>query len=124
MLASLQSGVALEEIAKQQALEKGQTDLLGRQADTPERSLVHKVFSLATPKDGEPVSNGFVMNDGNYAIVLLEETSEGRLESLNESSRMQASQELGKLQGAADMAAVMAALSEKATLNIPKYEDR
>ena len=124
LLASLQSGVALEEIAKQQALEKGQTDLLGRQADTPERSLVHKVFSLATPKDGEPVSNGFVMNDGNYAIVLLEETSEGRLESLNESSRMQASQELGKLQGAADMAAVMAALSEKATLHIPKYEDR
>jgi len=64
------------------------------------------------------------MNDGNYAIVLLEETSEGRLESLNESSRMQASQELGKLQGAAGMAAVMAALSEKATVHIPKYEDR
>lgn len=85
---------------------------------------MHKAFSLATPKDGEPVSNGFVMNDGNYAIVLLLETSEGRLESLNDSSRMQASQELGKLQGAADMAAVMAALTEKATLHIPKYEDR
>jgi len=37
---------------------------------------------------------------------------------------MQASQELGKLQGAAGMAAVMAALSEKATVHIPKYEDR
>ena len=123
LLASLQTGVALEEIAKQEALEAGQTDLLGRQADTPGRSLVRKAFSLATPEKGESVSAGFVMNDGNYAIVLLEETSEGRLESLNEASRVQASQELGKLQGAADMSAVMAALNEKATIHIPKYED-
>ena len=123
LLASLQTGVALEEIAKQEALETGQTDLLGRQADTPGRSLVRKAFSLATPEEGESVSAGFIMNDGNYAIVLLEETSEGRLESLNEASRVQASQELGKLQGAADMSAVMAALNEKATIHIPKYED-
>ena len=123
LLASLQTGVALEEIAKQEALEAGQTDLLGRQADTPGRSLVRKAFSLATPEEGESVSAGFIMNDGNYAIVLLEETSEGRLESLNEASRVQASQELGKLQGAADMSAVMAALNEKATIHIPKYED-
>jgi peptidyl-prolyl cis-trans isomerase D len=124
LLASLQAGVALEEIAKQQVLETGRTDLLGRQAATPQRSLVQKAFSLATPKDGETVSGGFVMNDGNYAIVLLEETSEGRLESLNESSRVQSSQELGKLQGAADMAAVMAALNEQATVLIPKDKDQ
>jgi len=123
LLDSLQTGVALEEIAKQEGLEAGQTDLLGRQADTPGRSLVRKAFSLTIPEDVESVSDGFVMSDGNYAIVLLEETSEGRLESLNEASRVQASQELGKLQGAADMAAVMAALHENATIHIPKYED-
>ena len=124
LLASLQTGVALEEIAKEQALETGRTDLLGRKADTPQRSLVRKAFSLTTPKDGETVSDGFVMNDGNYAIVLLEETSEGRLESLSESSQMQVSNELGELQGTADMAAVMAALTEKATVHIPNYEDQ
>ena len=74
---------------------------------------MRKAFSLAAP-DAETVADDFVMNDGSYAIVLLEETSEGRLESLNEASRVQASQELGKLQGAADMAAVMAALHENA----------
>ena len=62
-------------------------------------------------------------SDSDMTTRLLEETSDGRLESLDESSRMQVSQELGKLQGAADMAAVMAALKEKATLHIPKYED-
>ncbi len=124
LLASLQTGVALEEIAKQQALETGRTELLGRKADTPRRSLVRRAFSLTTPMGGETVSDGFVMTDGNYAIVLLEETSEGRLESLNESSQMQASNELGGIQGAADMAAVMAALTEKATIHIPAFEDQ
>ena len=124
LLASLQAGTTLEEIARQQALETGRTKLLNRNASTPQRSLVSKAFSMAAPKDGRVSSDGFVMEDGNYALVQLEEVNDGRFESLDESARMQLVQELGKVQGAADMSAVMAALNEKATIQIPERENQ
>jgi hypothetical protein len=85
---------------------------------------VRKAFSLATPKDGQAVSGGFVMEDGNYALVLLEEVQDGQLESLDEPARMQVLQELGKVQGTSDMIAVMAALKEKAAIHIPESGDQ
>jgi peptidyl-prolyl cis-trans isomerase D len=124
LLVSLQAGVTLQEIATEQSLETGQAGLVGRTAATPQRSLVRKAFSLATPKDGQAVSGGFVMEDGNYALVLLEEVQDGQLESLDEPARMQVLQELGKVQGTSDMIAVMAALKEKAAIHIPESGDQ
>ncbi|MCK5479833.1 MAG: SurA N-terminal domain-containing protein, partial [Gammaproteobacteria bacterium] len=119
LLVSLQAGVALEKIASEQTLEAGQTELLGRNASTPQKSLVQKVFSLATPGDGQIIADGFVMSNGNYALVLLEEVNEGQFDTLDASTRMQLRQELGKVQGQVGMVAAMAALDEKATIHIP-----
>jgi peptidyl-prolyl cis-trans isomerase D len=124
LLASLQAGASLQEIASEQALETGQTELLGRNAATPQRSLVRKAFSLATPKDGQAVSGSFVMDDGNYALVLLEEVRDGQLEALDEPARMRVMQELGQVQGTSDMIAVMAAIKEKAAIHIPESGDQ
>lgn len=124
LLVSLQAGVALEKIASEQTLEAGQTELLGRNASTPQKSLVQKVFSLATPGDGQIIADGFVMSNGNYALVLLEEVNEGQFDTLDASTRMQLRQELGKVQGQVGMVAAMAALDEKATIHIPDNEDR
>ncbi len=124
LLASLQSGTTLEQIAAQQALDVGRTKLLDRNASTPQRSLVSRVFSLVAPGDGQVSSDGFVMEDGNYALVQLEEVNDGRFESLDESARKQLMQELAGVQGAADMSAVMAALNEKATIHIPERENQ
>jgi FKBP-type peptidyl-prolyl cis-trans isomerase (trigger factor) len=62
------------------------------------------------------------MEDGNYAIVQLEEVNDGQLESLDEAARMQLVQQLGKVQGSTDMSAVMAALNEKASIQIPERD--
>ena len=124
LMSSLQAGASLQEIASEQALETGQTELLGRNAATPQRSLVRKAFSLATPKDGQAVSGSFVMDDGNYALVLLEEVRDGQLEALDEPARMRVMQELGQVQGTSDMIAVMAAIKEKAAIHIPESGDQ
>ena len=122
LLASLQAGTTLEQIARQQALETGRTKLLNRNASSPQRSLVSKIFSMAAPKDGRFSSDGLVMENGNYAIVQLEEVNDGLLESLDEAARMQLVQQLGKVQGSIDMSAVMATLNEKASIQIPERE--
>ena len=124
LLVSLKAGTPMEDIARQQALEVGRTELLNRNASTPQRSLVSKVFSLVAPEDGQLSSAGFVMEDGNYALILLEEVKDGQLASLNKSARLQVMQELATIQGNVDMAAVMTALEEKAKIHIPENKDQ
>ena len=40
------------------------------------KELLTKVFEIAIPEDGQPVMNGFIMSDGQYAIVRLNEVIE------------------------------------------------
>jgi peptidyl-prolyl cis-trans isomerase D len=125
LLTSLQSGTSLQEIASEQKLETGQSEgLVGRNASTPERSIVLKAFSLPVPAKDQAVPGGFVMKDGNYALVVLNEVQDGRLDALDASERMQARQELGQVQGASEMSAVMEALTDKAEIHIPEKEDQ
>ena len=47
-----------------------------RDDDSVGEELLTKVFEIAIPEDGQPVVEGFVMSDGQYAIVRLNEVFE------------------------------------------------
>lgn len=124
LLADLQGGdVTLATVAETESLEMLSTDLITRNAATPAASVVATAFAAREPESDQPVFHGMMTASGDYVIVALEEVKAGDFESLPAMAQEQLWNNLNKVQGAAEMAAIVSTLRAQATIDIPEQEE-
>jgi len=124
LLASLQAGsTSLDAIASEHELQTQHTELIARNAPQPDAALVRQAFTLPAPQPDQPVYDGFITAAGDYALLALEAVQDGDFEALPEAARQQAWNGLNRLQGAAELSAVLAELKAQATIRIPEQSD-
>jgi len=119
-LSSLQQDTRLEAVAEEQGLEVGETALLARHAQQPSGLVVQHVFTLLPPMSGLTAYSGLTMEQGDYAIVALDEVKDGDIEALSEVERIQAKQSLDRLLGATELTAILANLEDQAVIIFPE----
>ena len=125
LLAELTAGeTTLDDVAATEKLTSHKTELILRNATEPAREIVTAAFSLQTPDEGETVYDGLATRSGDYVIIALEQIKEGSISDLPETARQQAWRGLSKLQGEAEMAAVMTDLKDQAVIDIPPSSDQ
>jgi len=119
----LQAEVSTEAELKVKAEEAGYTFTaktdLGRNQAGVQRNLVTSIFQAKKPDTGEVVERGVKLNNGDYAIYLLEEVknAENTLSDSENSATMRA---LSSQIGNNELSAYVASLREKANIEIPK----
>lgn len=124
LLTSLQSdGTKLDAIASEHELQAQQTELIMRNAPQPAAALVRRAFTLPAPEAGQQVYDGFITPQGDYALLALEEVQDGDFEALQEGARKQAWKGLNRVHGTSELAAVLSALEEQATIRLPEQSD-
>ncbi len=125
LLAGLNAGeTTLDDIATAEKLTADRTELILRNAAEPAAEIVTAAFSLKAPGEGETVYGGHATRSGDYAIIALEQVKQGNVSDLPEAARKQAWRGLNRLQGEAEMAAVMAVLRGQADIRIPPPSDQ
>jgi peptidyl-prolyl cis-trans isomerase D len=125
LLARLDTGeTTLDSIAAAEKVTNNSTGLILRNATEPAREIVATAFSLKAPAEGETVYDGRSTRSGDYVIIALDQIKEGNLSELPETARQQAWRGLSRLQGEAEMAAVMTVLRDQAVIFIPSSPDQ
>ena len=124
VLSSLQQGATLESVAETQGLEIEATALLVRHAQQPSGWVVRHVFTLLLPESGQTAYSGLTMEQGDYAIVALDEVKDGDIEALSEPERRRAKQALDRLLGANELTAILANLEDQAVIILPEDSDQ
>jgi peptidyl-prolyl cis-trans isomerase D len=122
LLARLEKGEALDQIAAPLKLKVEQQKDIGRSAANLDRALVDEVFSLARPQEGKAVAAKVALPGDVYALVALDAVKDGDPAKLDaktrEAARNQLSQSIGDqaLRGYVD--------SLRKTAKIEVVEDR
>ena len=125
LLADLRDGNAtLDAVAETESLEVQSTDLVTRNASEPAAPVVATAFAASEPETDQPVYHGKMSASGDYIIVALEEVKAGDFASLPAMAQEQLWDNLNKVQGAAEMAAVLSILRAQASIDIPEQEDQ
>lgn len=124
LLAGLQDGeLTLAAVAETETLEVQTTELITRNASQHPAPVVAAAFAARQPETDEPVFHG-MMSASNYIIVALEEVKAGDFASLPAMAQEQLWNNLNKVQGAAEMAAVLSILKAQASIEIPEQSDQ
>lgn len=125
LLADLQKGdVTLDTVAAAESQEVQSTELVTRNASTPAAAVVAAAFAASAPQADQPVYHGRMSASGDYIIVALEEVKAGDFAGMPAMAQEQLWNNLNKVQGAAEMAAVLSMLRAQASIDIPEQEDQ
>ena len=125
LLADLQgNAVTLVSIAEGESLEVHTTDLITRNASEPAAPVVAAAFAARKPESDQPAYHGMMSTSGDYIIVALEEVKAGDFSGLPAMAQEQLWSNLNKVQGAAEMAAVLSDLKAHASIDIPDQTDQ
>jgi peptidyl-prolyl cis-trans isomerase D len=125
LLADLQgNAVTLVSIAEGESLEVHTTDLITRNASEPAAPVVAAAFAARKPESDQPAYHGMMSTSGDYIIVALEEVKAGNFSGLPAMAQEQLWSNLNKVQGAAEMAAVLSDLKAQASIDIPDQTDQ
>jgi peptidyl-prolyl cis-trans isomerase D len=125
LLADLQKGdVTLASVAEAESLEVQSTELVTRNAGVPAAPVVATAFAASEPQADQPVYHGRMSASGDYIIVALEEVKAGDFAGLPAMAQEQLWNNLNKVQGAAEMAAILSMLRAQASIDIPEQEDQ
>lgn len=124
-LTDLRSSVTdLDTIAAAESLEVQEIANITRNAAEPGAEIVAAAFAAAEPAADKPVHEGVLTAAGDYVIIALEEVKAGDFSSLPPAARKQLWGNLNRLQGAAEMAAVMNTLKAQASIEIPDQAEQ
>jgi peptidyl-prolyl cis-trans isomerase D len=124
-LADLRSSATdLDKIAVTESLEVQETADITRNAAGLAGGIVAAAFATAEPSADEPVYEGTRTADGDYAIIALEEIKDGDFSRLPPAAQQQLWGNLNRLQGTAEMAAVMNTLKAQASIEIPDQAEQ
>ena len=125
LLADLQgNAVTLASVAEAESLEVHTTDLITRNTSEPAAPVVAAAFAAREPESDQPAYHGMMSTSGDYIIVALEEVKAGDFSGLPAMAQEQLWSNLNKVQGAAEMAAVLSDLKAQASIDIPDQTDQ
>ncbi|KAA9133043.1 hypothetical protein F3N42_01350 [Marinihelvus fidelis] len=120
LLASLEDGASLEDLAAGAGLELEQVDSAARRQATPDRALVGNVFRLKRPAEGETV-DAVVETGTGYALVSLQSVVDGVVDEDSPLATRQARMMVGNAAASFDAWALVRQLREQADIEI--FED-
>jgi len=125
LLAELEQGKAtMDTIAGDESLKLERTALLARNAGQPSRELVDKAFAMPLPTSGKPAYSGLLLENGDYALISLDQVQPGDYDALPEDARKQAWRTLNKIDGTNDLQMMVGELRSEATIKIPQEDER
>jgi len=125
LLADLQGkAVTLAAVAEAESLQVQTTDLITRNASEPAAAVVAAAFTAREPESDQPSYHGMMSTSGDYIIIALEEVKAGDFSSLPAMAQEQIWSNLNKVQGAAEMAALLSILKAQASIVIPDQADQ
>ncbi|MEN8108022.1 MAG: SurA N-terminal domain-containing protein [Pseudomonadota bacterium] len=120
LLAELRTGKSLADIAGSEELEVADSGLIQRQSPTPDRLLVRQAFLMPAPAENAVTTTGVTQPSGDYVLLSLLEVQQGDTAELTDAERSRFRQELARIQGVSETAAVVDNLRAKATIIIPE----
>jgi peptidyl-prolyl cis-trans isomerase D len=124
-LADLRSSATdLDTIATAESLQVLATENITRNAVEPAADIVITAFAAAEPSADKPVHAGAMTATGDYVIIALEEIIAGDYSRLPPAVQEQLWGNLNKLQGVAEMAAVMNTLKAQASIDVPDQAEQ
>lgn len=120
LLAELRTGKSLADIAGSEELEVTDSGLIQRQSPTPDRQLVRQAFLMPAPAANAVSATGITQPPGDYVLLSLLKVQQGDDAELTDAERGRFRQELARIQGVSETAAVVDNLRAKATIIIPE----
>jgi len=124
-LEDLQGGItALDEIATTESLEVQETTYITRNVSEPAAEIILTAFAADAPETDKPVYEGVMSAAGDYIIIALEEIKAGDFSNLPPAAQKQLWNNLNKLQGTAELAAVMRTIKAQASIDIPDQSEQ
>ena len=122
ILARIAKGETLQAIAAADKLQTGELPGIPRGAPMPSPEINAAIFATQKPAAGKLSAGKAKMEDGNYAVFVVNKVNEGDLAKITPEQRTQLQQQVVQMDGASDVAAYVAALRKQ--YKITRKEDR
>jgi peptidyl-prolyl cis-trans isomerase D len=121
LLASLQDGTAIAELAQSRGLELVQAAAAKRTSADIDATLRDQVFLMEAPQEGGRVTQVVQLSDG-YAVVQLDQVTAGTLPDDDEMRKLAYSRRIANGSASAETIGFLRLLREQSTIEV--YEDR
>jgi len=122
ILARIAKGETLQAIAAADKLQTGELPGIPRGAPMPSPEINAAIFATQKSAAGKVSTGKARMEDGNYAVFVVNKVNEGDLTKITPEQRTQLQQQVVQMDGASDVAAYVAALRKQ--YKITRKEDR
>jgi peptidyl-prolyl cis-trans isomerase D len=123
LLARLRGGTPFADIAAGEGLEVADSGLIDRQSQTAEPRLVQEAFLLPAPATDSISATGITLASGDYVLLQLHEVKPGDTAGLSDADRKRLRQEIGRIQGLSETAALVEDLRSRAVISIPEQDN-
>ncbi len=122
ILARIAKGETLQAIAAADKLQTGELPGIPRGAPMPSPEINQAIFAVLRPAAGKVSAGKARMEDGNYAVFVVNKVSEGDLAKITPEQRIQLQQQVVQMDGAGDVQSYVDALRKQ--YKITRLEDR
>ena len=118
MLALLEAGTPIEQVAENYGVEIRTTDMLNRSAVDYGAEITAEIFRAPYSGGDQPVYGGLQMANGGYTVYRLDKVEPGRAEDIPQEARDQRKELLARQSGGTAVLSVLADLREQADVLI------
>jgi peptidyl-prolyl cis-trans isomerase D len=123
LLTQLRGGTPFADIAAAEELDVVDSGLIDRQSQAAERRLVQEAFLLPATAGDTISATGITLATGDYVLLQLHEVQPGDIASLSDAERRRLRQEIGRIQGLSETAALVDDLRSRAVISIPEQDN-
>jgi peptidyl-prolyl cis-trans isomerase D len=122
ILARIVKGESLQAIAAADKLQTGELPGIPRGAPMPSPEINAAIFATQRPSAGKVSAGKERMQDGNYAVFVVNKVNDGDLSKIPPEQRIQLQQQVVQMDGSGDVASYVSALRKQ--YRITRREDR
>ena len=122
VLARIAKGETLQAIAAADKLQTGQLPGIPRGAPMPSPEINAALFSAQRPAEGKVSAGKALMQDGGYAVFVVDKVNEGDATKITPEQRVQLQQQIVQMEGAAAVESFVATMRKK--FKVIRHEDR
>ena len=122
VLARIAKGETLQAIAAADKLQTGQLPGIPRGAPMPSPEIHAALFSAQRPAEGKVSAGKALMQDGGYAVFVVDKVNEGDATKITPEQRVQLQQQIVQMEGAAAVESFVATMRKK--FKVIRHEDR
>jgi peptidyl-prolyl cis-trans isomerase D len=122
ILARISKGETLQAIAAADKLQSGELPGVPRGAPMPSPEINAAIFATQKPAAGKASAGKARMEDGNYAVFVVNKVTEGDLTKITPEQRTQLQQQVSQMGAAGDVASYVGALRKQ--YKITRREDK